>query len=169
MAREHFGIAVLDSLIYVVAGRQTGLGGISVTTFEAYNPARNEWKVLPSLPTARSGLGFAAAKGRLYAMGGEWPGTFDANEEYNPVTNSWRTVAKMPAAVHGFSAVTYQDTVFSLGTVNPSAAYLPSQATSILVAPNTATKTRPPSLMSSSWLGIFNGRIFNGLGIERKK
>ncbi len=125
LAREHIGVAVLDSLIYVVAGREKGLGGVSVKAFQAFDPARNLWHTLPDLPTARSGLSLAAAKGRLYALGGEWPGVFDLNEEYDPVRKSWRTVAKMSHKRHGFAALTYRDTVFVMGAVSASEAFLP--------------------------------------------
>jgi hypothetical protein len=125
LAREHFGAALLDTLIYVVAGREKGQGGVSVTAFQAYDPVADRWQTLPNLPTARSGLSLAAAKGRLYAIGGEWPGTFDLNEEYDPARKSWRTVAKMANRRHGFSAVTYRDTVFAMGMVQATEAFLP--------------------------------------------
>jgi N-acetylneuraminic acid mutarotase len=125
LAREHIGAAALDSLIYVVAGRETGLGGVSVAAFQAYDPARDRWQTLPNLPTARSGLCLAAAKGKLYALGGEWPGTFRLNEEYDPALRSWRAVAGMANARHGFAAVTYRDTVFAMGMVQATEAFLP--------------------------------------------
>lgn len=132
LAREHIGAAALDSLIYVVAGRQDGLSGVSVTVLQAYDPVRNQWQSLPNLPTSRSGLCLAAAKGRLYAMGGEWPGVFDTNEEYDPARKTWRTVAKMTAKRHGFAAVTYKDTVFVMGMVQASEAFLPPGPSSSL-------------------------------------
>lgn len=125
LAREHVGAALLDTLIYVVAGRETGLGGVSVTAFQAYNPVTDKWQALPDLPTARSGLCLAAAKGRLYALGGEWPGTFDLNEEYDPARKSWRAAARMLNRRHGFTAVTWRDTVFAMGMVAASEAFLP--------------------------------------------
>jgi Kelch motif len=125
LAREHIGAAMLDSLIYVVAGREKGLGDVSVTAFQAYNPVTDQWQTLPNLPTARSGLSLAAAKGRLYAIGGEWPGTFDLNEEYDPARRTWRTVAKMQHKRHGFTAVAYKDTIFAMGMVQASEAFLP--------------------------------------------
>jgi hypothetical protein len=124
-AREHIGAAALDSLIYVVGGRETGTGGVSITAFQAYDPVRDQWQTLPPLPTARSGLSLAAAKGKLYALGGEWPGIFDLNEEYDPARGSWRTVARMGNRRHGFTAVTYQDTVFAMGFVQATEAFLP--------------------------------------------
>lgn len=125
LACEHIGAALLDTLIYVVAGRENGVSGVSLTAFNAYNPVTNQWQSLPNLPTARSGLSLAAAKGRLYAIGGEWPGTFDLNEEYDPARKSWRTVAKMLYKRHGFAAVTYMDTIFAMGMVRASEAFLP--------------------------------------------
>jgi N-acetylneuraminic acid mutarotase len=123
--REHIGIAVLDSLIYVVAGRPKGLNAASLTAFEAYSPASDKWYVLPDLPTARSGAPLAAAKGRLYALGGEWPGIQTTNEEYDPVKAKWRTVQPLPLARHGFGAVVWGDTVYAFGFVQATHAFIP--------------------------------------------
>jgi N-acetylneuraminic acid mutarotase len=110
--REHVGVTVLDSLIYVVSGR---VGDQSFKKLEAFSPASNRWYTLPDMPTARSDIGFAHAKGRLYAMGGEKPGIFDANEEYNPSTRTWKSVLKMTGARKAMSAVSFNDSIFVFG------------------------------------------------------
>jgi Kelch motif len=162
LAREHIGAAVLDSLIYVVAGRETGLGGVSIKLFQAYDPVRNTWQTLPELPTARSGLCLTAAKGRLYAMGGEWPGTFDLNEEYDPVARAWRTVSKMSVRRHGFAAVNFNDTVYVMGMVASSEAFIPpvTATTRLLFRERTRFKNRRHASMPHAHLGWFvTGKI----------
>lgn len=79
--REHLGITVLDTLIYIVAGR---MGNQSFKNLEAYSPGTNTWTTLPEMPTARSDIGFAVMSGKLWAMGGEKPGNFDITEIYDP-------------------------------------------------------------------------------------
>lgn len=161
VAREHIGAAVLDSLIYVVAGRETGLGGVSIKTFQAYDPVRNTWQNLPDLPTARSGLCLAAAKGRLYALGGEWPGTFDLNEEYDPVTRTWRTVTKMSQRRHGFATVNFNDTLYVMGMVANTEAFIPpvTQTTAITI-------TRLPRMRSTVHSAL---PIFDAAGRQRPR
>jgi hypothetical protein len=91
-----------------------GFDGTSfVATLEAYSPKSNTWVTLPSMPTARSGLGAATApcpqgvKGTcVYAVGGFVPnpnGTA-AVEAYSPRSNSWMTVPSMPTARGGVAA-----------------------------------------------------------------
>ena len=38
---------------------------------EAYDPRRERWQTMPSLPTPRHGLGAAVSNGRLHAIGGD--------------------------------------------------------------------------------------------------
>ncbi|MBW5482976.1 Kelch repeat-containing protein [Streptomyces bambusae] len=69
------------------------------STVEAYSPATNTWKTLPSLNTARSQLAATTAscpkdvdglKGTcVYAIGGAFG---DAVEAYSPATNQWKTL-----------------------------------------------------------------------------
>ncbi len=175
LAREHIGAAVLDSLLYVVAGREKGLGGVSGRLFEAYDPVRNTWQKLPDLPTPRSGLCLAAANGRLYAIGGEWPGTFDLNEEYDPATRAWRTVEPMLARRHGFAAVNFNDTIYVMGMVAASEAFIPPPAstTRILSRNRYHFKNQgrrggfemlPSSAPRSEFRWPWNGLSLNGIG-----
>ena len=115
--REHLASAVLDSLIYVVGGRDftADLGPGNVPSLEAYSPETDRWYSLESMPTARGGLAVAAMRGKLYAFGGEIPGVFAKSEEYDPKTNTWIQVEKMATPRHGMGAVTVEDTIFIIG------------------------------------------------------
>ena len=115
--REHLASAVLDSLIYLVGGRdfsQTGSPG-NLPSLEAYSPETDRWYILENMPTARGGLAAAAMNGKLYAFGGESPGVFSKSEEYDPKTDAWTQVEKMATPRHGMGAVTVGDTIFIIG------------------------------------------------------
>ena len=87
--REHLASAVLDSLIYLVGGRdfsQTGSPG-NLPSLEAYSPETDRWYILENMPTARGGLAAAALTGQLSAFGGESPGVFAKSEEYDTKTD----------------------------------------------------------------------------------
>jgi N-acetylneuraminic acid mutarotase len=61
----------------------------------------NTWATKAPMPTARSGLGLAAASnGKLYAVGGTDTGntTLATVEEYDPATDTWVSKAPMPTA-----------------------------------------------------------------------
>ena len=125
--REHFGSAVLDSLIYCATGRQVGRDGGSIPVFEAYSPASDTWYKLPDVPTNRSGVATVAANGRIYVLGGEWPGVFDIVEEYDPMTGEWTVAPPMQDKRHGFVAVTYSNTIYIMGANKEMAVFYPRE------------------------------------------
>jgi N-acetylneuraminic acid mutarotase len=110
--RDHAGVEVLDSLIYVCSG---GVLKKNTGAFEAYSPASDTWYKLPDLPTPRSDMGFGYVAGRMYAFGGEWPGIYDNNEEYDPVAKKWRPVTRMPEAWKALATAIVGDSIYSFG------------------------------------------------------
>ncbi|MFF8846472.1 Kelch repeat-containing protein [Streptomyces sp. NPDC015127] len=83
------------------------VGGAFGNVVEAYSPATNAWRTLPSLGTSRDAPGSATApcpenveglRGAcVYAIGGFNPtdNILDTVEAYSPVTNTWRAVASL--------------------------------------------------------------------------
>jgi hypothetical protein len=139
--REHVGAAVLDSLIYVSSGR---LGTTSMDKLECYSPRSGKWYARKNMPTLRSDIGFGAAGGKLYAMGGEKPGIFDVNEEYDPQTDTWKTGLKMTGMRKAMSVVGFEDTLFVFGgfsangLINTVEAFAPpAGSTGLLPGPRT--------------------------------
>jgi N-acetylneuraminic acid mutarotase len=86
---------------------------LSVT--EVYDPASDQWKRGPDLPTARSGITAAVAGGKIYVFGGEGAdGTFRENEAYDPARDSWQTMALMPSGRHGLGSAVVQGRIHVL-------------------------------------------------------
>ena len=95
--------AAPNGKLYVVGGID---GASIVGTVEEYDPATNVWTncggtpaatACRVMPTARTGLGLAAAtNGKLYAVGGF--GGSSAVEEYDPATNTWTPKTSLPIA-----------------------------------------------------------------------
>lgn len=73
-------------------------GSHALRCVEAYDPARNEWRLLGSMMASRSNAGVAALAGALYAVGG-----FDGNdflntvEVYSPEADEWNDCAQAPS------------------------------------------------------------------------
>ena len=61
------GVAAHGGRIYVAGGQADGQ---ATAQFDVYDPARNRWKSLPDLPSAREHLGAAFVGDRFYAIGG---------------------------------------------------------------------------------------------------
>ncbi len=82
-------------------------------TWEAANAQDSlVWVAKAPMPTARRGLGVAAASNsKIYAIGGyvENIGIVATVEEYNPATDTWETKTDMPAKRWDFAAVEAPD------------------------------------------------------------
>ncbi|HEX9680543.1 MAG TPA: kelch repeat-containing protein, partial [Anaerolineales bacterium] len=77
----------LGGRIYVPGG----FGGERV--LEAYDPARDMWEELPSLPAARHHLMATAHGGQLYVFGGGAGLSFNATDDawvFDPASRAWR-------------------------------------------------------------------------------
>ncbi|MBZ9643971.1 kelch repeat-containing protein [Streptomyces sp. PSKA30] len=97
-----------DLCVYAIGGFNSTDGVLD--TVEAYSPATNTWKTLPSKKTPAVALAGAAApcpmdvdglKGAcVYAVGGFnfTDGVLDTVEAYSPATNTWKTLPDLPTA-----------------------------------------------------------------------
>lgn len=78
---------MIPGKLFVVGGFD---GSHALRCVEVYDPAKNEWRMLGSMMSARSNAGLAVLNGVLCAVGG-----FDGNEflntmeVYDPEKNEW--------------------------------------------------------------------------------
>ena len=117
-ARNHLTSVVVDTLICIIGGRISDPGPglfINLDAFEDYSPSTEEWSIPTSLPTPRGALTSAQLNGRIYVLGGEYPGIFEQNEEYDYDTNIWRQMLPMPTPRHSLGAVAISDTIYLIG------------------------------------------------------
>jgi len=73
---------------YTAAGGKAYVmgGGHGLTAMEIYDPNSDTWLLAPPMPTGRTILEAASARGRIYAIGGvNETGQLDVNEEFSPV------------------------------------------------------------------------------------
>ena len=106
--REHLAAAILDSKLYAIVGRWSGIRNLR--TAEGYDPLRGSWSRLLDLPTPRSGLTAAGLRGRIYVAGKEVLGTahtFGALEILTVRTNQWKFGLKIPTARHGLASAVF--------------------------------------------------------------
>jgi N-acetylneuraminic acid mutarotase len=92
----------MDGLLYVVGG-----AGVGSTFIWVYDPAEESWDTLPtSLPTPREHLAAVALDGRLFVIGGRWPGrgNLATVELYDPDLGTWDRAPDMPTARGGLTA-----------------------------------------------------------------
>lgn len=113
--RNHLAAAAIDGLVYVAGGRFGGGVGSEMTdALEVYDPAREVWESRAPLLRPRAGLNGIAARGCLYAFGGEGNdadprGMFEDMDVYNPATDTWTALEPIPTPVHGVAGAAYLD------------------------------------------------------------
>src|SRR3984893_9765594 len=110
--RNHAAIGVVNGKIYVIGGRVgaafIGLAS-DISVVEEYDPATDQWSgPRARMPIARSAIGAAVYRGRIYVAGGEYQdphmmATFRAVEAYDPASNTWTEMPPMPVSRHGLA------------------------------------------------------------------
>ena len=125
--RDHLTAAVLNGRLYVIGGRQGGIGS-SMTVNEMYDPKKQRWITKAPMPSKRSGIAAAVFGRQIYIFGGEGKKeteyiTFNATESYNPDTDQWTTHAPMANARHGLGAAAFDGRIYVIagGPVSASA------------------------------------------------
>ena len=123
-ARNHAAAGVVDGRIYVIGGRLGSSrvsAGSNTDVVENYDPASDSWGAVGQrMPTARSGMGWAMYRGKIYIVGGE---IYDAHmfaairavEAYDPATNQWSILPPMPTARHGVNVAVIGDRLYVIG------------------------------------------------------
>jgi N-acetylneuraminic acid mutarotase len=117
-ARHHAASAVVNGKLYVIGGRVAGISPtVNVDVNEVYDPGKNTWTSLASMPSKRSGIAAANFDSvSIYVLGGEEPSkTFNNNERYDIRTNKWFVETPMPTARHGLGAASVDNRIYVLG------------------------------------------------------
>lgn len=65
--RLQFGVAAIDSKVYIVGGRN---GLRTLNSVDCYNPKTNSWDAVPPMCSYRHGVGVGVMEGPMYAVGG---------------------------------------------------------------------------------------------------
>lgn len=104
-AREHLAAVAAAGKLYVIAGRWSGRGNLTVV--EAYDPSTDRWSSMAELPAPRGGHTAAAVEGRIHVSGGEDLASGDTYANhwvYDPGSDRWTAAAPMPSARHGLDS-----------------------------------------------------------------
>lgn len=94
--RLQFGVAILNSQIYVVGGRN---GLQTLNTIDCYDPVTNTWISIPPMCSYRHGVSVATLSGPLYAVGG--------HDGWSYLSSVERYVCKSNSETSSLTALTY--------------------------------------------------------------
>ena len=115
--RSGFRTCVVNGKIFAIGGYVDGLGDLSLSTVEMYDPKTDTWERKADMPTARTDAATSVVDGKIYAIGGtslnkfqfdvlvngkvrtfdRWdPEDLPTVEMYDPDTDTWTQKADMP-------------------------------------------------------------------------
>jgi N-acetylneuraminic acid mutarotase len=114
LPRSEVAAAVVGNEIVVVGGFLQDGG--SSTRVEAYSPAKNQWRRLPDLPVAVNHPMAAAARGRLYVIGG-YGATGALRTAYAFFGGRWQRLPDMPESRAAAGAAVVGRTLYVMGGV----------------------------------------------------
>ena len=117
--RSYTASAQIGGSVYVAAG-MVGNTGRPLDLFERFDPGRNDWTALPSLPKAFSAGAGAALAGRMYVIGGN-SGEADGRQvfAYDVRRKSWSARAPLPAIRTNLAVVVAHNRIYALGGLDP--------------------------------------------------
>jgi N-acetylneuraminic acid mutarotase len=122
--KHHAASAEVNGKIYVIGGRLFGNGvpnpiNDALTNLDdnwMYDPEKDEWTQMQSMPIRRSGFTAEALDGKIYVFGGQAAeGSIINAESYDPVENRWAIEPDMKIDRSGLSAVAYNNKIYVFG------------------------------------------------------
>jgi N-acetylneuraminic acid mutarotase len=114
--RSEVAAAVVGNEIVVVGG-YVNSGGTSSSRVDAYSPARNRWRRLPNLPVGVNHAMAAAARGRLYVLGGGTGSASASRAAFVFFRGRWTRLPNMPESRAAAGAAVAGRTLYVMGGV----------------------------------------------------
>jgi len=86
---------------------------------EVYDPIKDEWSLLASIPTKVQHVMGVTVNGKIYVMGGleNWSSVSTKNQVYDIETDSWVEMAPMLTGKHGYSSIVHDDKIYVFGSL----------------------------------------------------
>ncbi len=164
LPKDDFGIAVVAGQILTFGG-MTGGRGTALDDAAAFDPAGNEWRRLPPLPTARRSARAAAIGSRVYVVGGATTtGTTGAVEVFDADGETWSTAAPLPTPRYGIGLAAIGGVLYAAGGFRDGQSlavlerYDPEFDRWDALAPMAAPRTHPAAVALDGTLWLLGGQ-----------
>lgn len=150
-ARDDFGFAVVNGIIYAIGGDINGFDDYKrtpccTTVVEAYDPVKNNWTTKTPMPTIRDDFDASTVDGVIYAIAGSRDGQFTASPTPPP------GLPPAPALTQAW--LDANDGGYSLTTVE-------AFSTSNVPVPRGVTATASGIQASISWNAVAGATSYN--------
>ena len=135
-SRSGFTTCVVNGKIFAIGGYVDGLGDLSLSTVEMYDPKTDTWERKADMPTPRTDAATSVVDGKIYAIGGTALSRFEVDfllrnneiirlrrwkpedlstvEMYDPATDTWTPRADMPTP-RNTSACVVDGKIYAIG------------------------------------------------------
>lgn len=116
--RDHVQAIIYDNQLYLVAGKQTNLGGnvnATIATVDVFDFTDQTWSSLPNpIPTPRGGSSLALLGNEILAIGGEsvTGNGLNKTEALNLDDNTWRILPNLNQGRHGTQAIVNNGVIY---------------------------------------------------------
>jgi hypothetical protein len=111
---HHVGAAAVGGRVYAVGGLTNPFFN-GVRTVSAYDPDSREWSPREDLPTPRGAMGVATLDGKIYAAGGQGPGSVREFAVYDPALDHWTSLPPLPSRRNHLTAVALGGFFYTIG------------------------------------------------------
>jgi len=114
---DHLAAAGDQSYLYAVGGRKFTAGSNS-TAVQRYDPATDQWVMLPAVPEPLRGAGAAIVDGQLITAGGEGVTTVSAKVQafdLGSPTAIWNALPPLREGRHGLGVAAIGNTLYAIG------------------------------------------------------
>ena len=134
--RSGFTTCIVNGKIYAIGGYVDGLGDLSLSTVEVYDPKTDKWERKADMPTARTDAATSVVNGKIYAIGGTVLNRFEFDvlvngqinriprwkaedistvEMYDPDTDTWAKAKNMNRARAGAAVSVVDGEIYVMG------------------------------------------------------
>jgi non-specific serine/threonine protein kinase len=112
--REHLAAASDGRSLYAVGGRNLSADR-NTGALESYEPDKDRWTKLPSMPVPAGSLGAAVVRGHVVAVGGEGPNrVLGAVQSFDVKSMKWSRLPAMRTPRHGTAVGAVGGTLYAL-------------------------------------------------------
>lgn len=165
--RSYTASAEIGGRIYVAAG-MVGNTGRPLTLFERFDPSRDAWSSLPSLPVAFSAAAATSVGNRMYVVGGN-SDTANGRQvfSYDVRTRHWRREPSLPAPRTNLAVVGLRGEIYAIGGLDPIRASRTVFAFDVAKRRWRSVAPLPVTLQGEAAV-VFGGKIWVLGGADRK-
>lgn len=116
VGKDEFGVAIVDGQIYAVGG-MTGPLATPLADNEVYDPIRDEWQELPSLPEARRAVRAIAVGQSVYVVGGTRADNTVVTtvDIFDTVQETWSAGPPLPSSAQSLGLAAIGEMIYAFG------------------------------------------------------